>query len=159
MTWKEVADCDSLVFDRVTMELDTKVPNAAMFTINKDDHTVGNMIRMWGSSYTMIVCIESGENFGMFYILGSSSRIHMFSSLATSSPIPLSTKSFFEFRQLQITLHRMLWKMRLQISFPNFSYWKNVSGYVTFIISAGKNLQLKLNYFLIKFTSSLYSGQ
>jgi hypothetical protein len=31
---------------RVIIELDTKVPNAALFTINKEDHTLGNMIRM-----------------------------------------------------------------------------------------------------------------
>ena len=30
---------------RVIIDLDTKVPNAALFTINKDDHTLGNMIR------------------------------------------------------------------------------------------------------------------
>lgn len=26
-------------------ELDTKVTNAALFTVNKEDHTLGNMIR------------------------------------------------------------------------------------------------------------------
>jgi len=31
---------------KVIVELDTKVPNAALFTINKDDHTLGHMIRM-----------------------------------------------------------------------------------------------------------------
>ena len=30
---------------KITREQDTKVPNAAVFTINKEDHTVGNMIR------------------------------------------------------------------------------------------------------------------
>ena len=37
-----------LLFDgekKITREQDTKVPNAAVFTINKEDHTVGNMIR------------------------------------------------------------------------------------------------------------------
>nr|CAD7394942.1 unnamed protein product [Timema cristinae] len=29
----------------VIKEQDTKVPNAAIFTINKEDHTLGNMIR------------------------------------------------------------------------------------------------------------------
>lgn len=32
-------------FHRVIREMDTKVPNAAIFTINKEDHTLGNMIR------------------------------------------------------------------------------------------------------------------
>lgn len=30
---------------RVIIEKDTKVPNAALFTVNKEDHTLGNMIR------------------------------------------------------------------------------------------------------------------
>ncbi|XP_023232149.1 DNA-directed RNA polymerase II subunit RPB11-a isoform X1 [Centruroides sculpturatus] len=37
-----------LLFDgekKITIEKDTKVPNAAIFTVNKEDHTLGNMIR------------------------------------------------------------------------------------------------------------------
>uniref|UniRef100_T1J2T5 DNA-directed RNA polymerase II subunit RPB11 n=1 Tax=Strigamia maritima TaxID=126957 RepID=T1J2T5_STRMM len=37
-----------LLFDgekKIIIEKDTKVPNAAIFTVNKEDHTVGNMIR------------------------------------------------------------------------------------------------------------------
>eukprot|EP00095_Tigriopus_kingsejongensis_P000257 snap_masked-scaffold272_size230267-processed-gene-0.13 protein:Tk00257 transcript:snap_masked-scaffold272_size230267-processed-gene-0.13-mRNA-1 annotation:"dna-directed rna polymerase ii subunit rpb11" len=30
---------------KITKEQDTKVPNASLFTINKEDHTLGNMIR------------------------------------------------------------------------------------------------------------------
>jgi len=30
---------------KITREQDTKVPNAAIFTINKEDHTIGNMVR------------------------------------------------------------------------------------------------------------------
>ncbi|ENN75842.1 hypothetical protein YQE_07571, partial [Dendroctonus ponderosae] len=30
---------------KIDREQDTKVPNAAIFTINKEDHTLGNMIR------------------------------------------------------------------------------------------------------------------
>ncbi|XP_031626320.1 DNA-directed RNA polymerase II subunit RPB11 [Sitodiplosis mosellana] len=30
---------------KIVKELDTKVPNAAIFTVNKEDHTLGNMIR------------------------------------------------------------------------------------------------------------------
>ena len=33
---------------RIIKEQDTKVPNAAIFTINKEDHTLGNMIRKYG---------------------------------------------------------------------------------------------------------------
>lgn len=36
-----------LLFDgekKITIEKDTKVPNAAIFTVNKEDHTLGNMI-------------------------------------------------------------------------------------------------------------------
>ncbi|XP_060563543.1 DNA-directed RNA polymerase II subunit RPB11-a-like [Ruditapes philippinarum] len=29
---------------KIQIEKDTKVPNAAIFTINKEDHTLGNMI-------------------------------------------------------------------------------------------------------------------
>jgi DNA-directed RNA polymerase II subunit RPB11 len=31
---------------RISMEMDTKIPNAATFTILKEDHTLGNMLRM-----------------------------------------------------------------------------------------------------------------
>ena len=37
-----------ILFDgekKITREQDTKVPNAAIFTLNKEDHTLGNMIR------------------------------------------------------------------------------------------------------------------
>ena len=34
-------------FFRITVEKDTKVPNACQFTIAKEDHTLGNMIRMY----------------------------------------------------------------------------------------------------------------
>ena len=37
-----------LLFDgekKITKEQDTKVPNASIFTINKEDHTIGNLIR------------------------------------------------------------------------------------------------------------------
>uniref|UniRef100_A0A1B6D922 DNA-directed RNA polymerase II subunit RPB11 n=1 Tax=Clastoptera arizonana TaxID=38151 RepID=A0A1B6D922_9HEMI len=30
---------------KIIREVDTKVPNAAIFTVNKEDHTLGNMIR------------------------------------------------------------------------------------------------------------------
>nr|CAG4649028.1 EOG090X0L4K [Polyphemus pediculus] len=30
---------------KIVVEPDTKVPNAAIFTVNKEDHTLGNMIR------------------------------------------------------------------------------------------------------------------
>jgi len=30
---------------KIVKELDTKVTNAALFTVNKEDHTLGNMIR------------------------------------------------------------------------------------------------------------------
>ncbi|CAM9116060.1 unnamed protein product [Lampetra fluviatilis] len=37
-----------LLFDgekKITITKDTKVPNACLFTINKEDHTLGNIIR------------------------------------------------------------------------------------------------------------------
>ncbi|CAM1301344.1 POLR2J (predicted) [Pycnogonum litorale] len=37
-----------LLFDgekKIVVEKDTKVPNAAIFTVNKEDHTLGNMIK------------------------------------------------------------------------------------------------------------------
>jgi len=33
------------VFVRLTVEEDTKIPNAATITINKEDHTLANMLR------------------------------------------------------------------------------------------------------------------
>nr|XP_033778890.1 DNA-directed RNA polymerase II subunit RPB11-a isoform X1 [Geotrypetes seraphini] len=32
-------------FSRITITKDTKVPNACLFTINKEDHTLGNIIK------------------------------------------------------------------------------------------------------------------
>jgi len=34
----------ALFLVRVTYEKDTKVPNAVVFTVNKEDHTLGNML-------------------------------------------------------------------------------------------------------------------
>nr|XP_054749343.1 DNA-directed RNA polymerase II subunit RPB11-a-like [Lytechinus pictus] len=37
-----------ILFDgekKIIIEKDTKVPNAAIFTVNKEDHTLGNMLR------------------------------------------------------------------------------------------------------------------
>ncbi|XP_006818068.1 DNA-directed RNA polymerase II subunit RPB11-a [Saccoglossus kowalevskii] len=31
--------------DKIVITKDTKVPNAAMFTVNKEDHTLGNLLR------------------------------------------------------------------------------------------------------------------
>ena len=35
----------SLPLPRITINKDTKVPNACLFTINKEDHTLGNIIK------------------------------------------------------------------------------------------------------------------
>ena len=34
-----------LPLPRITINKDTKVPNACLFTINKEDHTLGNIIK------------------------------------------------------------------------------------------------------------------
>ncbi|KAM6157142.1 DNA-directed RNA polymerase II subunit RPB11-a isoform 2-T2 [Erethizon dorsatum] len=34
---------------KITINKDTKVPNACLFTINKEDHTLGNIIKSWPS--------------------------------------------------------------------------------------------------------------
>ena len=31
---------------RITIAKDTKVPNAAIFTVNKEDHTLGNLLML-----------------------------------------------------------------------------------------------------------------
>lgn len=44
-----------LVFDgekKVAIEKDTKVPNAAIFTVNKEDHTIGNLLKQFVLSNT-----------------------------------------------------------------------------------------------------------
>uniref|UniRef100_A0A915PD43 Probable DNA-directed RNA polymerase II subunit RPB11 n=1 Tax=Setaria digitata TaxID=48799 RepID=A0A915PD43_9BILA len=45
-----------LVFDgekKIAIEKDTKVPNAAIFTVNKEDHTVGNLLKQtWTEDFT-----------------------------------------------------------------------------------------------------------
>ena len=57
-----------LLFDgekKITKEQDTKVPNASIFTINKEDHTLGNLIRYmtnysWPSRITLL---DTSSNF------------------------------------------------------------------------------------------------
>ena len=34
---------------RITHEKDKKVPDAAKFVLEREDHTVGNLVRMWGA--------------------------------------------------------------------------------------------------------------
>ncbi|KAK6046795.1 RNA polymerase Rpb3/Rpb11 dimerization domain protein [Cooperia oncophora] len=44
-----------LIFDgerKISVENDTKVPNAAVFTINKEDHTLGNMLKQYARVQT-----------------------------------------------------------------------------------------------------------
>lgn len=42
------------MFIRITITKDTKVPNAAHFTVNKEDHTLGNLLRAYvGFAYFM----------------------------------------------------------------------------------------------------------
>jgi len=36
---------EACAFDRLTVEEDTKIPNAATVTINKEDHTLAGMLR------------------------------------------------------------------------------------------------------------------
>lgn len=47
--------CVLLVLIRVTVEEDTKIPNAATLTINKEDHTLANMLR----SYVPLFLVRS----------------------------------------------------------------------------------------------------
>ena len=37
--------CKLMVTCRITITKDTKVPNAAHFVVNKEDHTLGNLLR------------------------------------------------------------------------------------------------------------------
>ena len=32
---------------KIVVERESKVPNAAIFTLNKEDHTIGNMLKQW----------------------------------------------------------------------------------------------------------------
>ena len=43
-------------FSRITIQKDTKVPNAAIFTVNKEDHTLGNMITTWVICQITVFC-------------------------------------------------------------------------------------------------------
>lgn len=43
---------------RVTIEKDTKVPNACLFTVSKEDHTLGNLIRMWVINFSFFPWIS-----------------------------------------------------------------------------------------------------
>lgn len=49
-----------LVFDgekKITVEKDTKVPNAAIFTVNKEDHTIGNLLKQFVFVVNKAVCL------------------------------------------------------------------------------------------------------
>ena len=37
--------CKLMITCRITITKDTKVPNAAHFVVNKEDHTLGNLLR------------------------------------------------------------------------------------------------------------------
>eukprot|EP00842_Homolaphlyctis_polyrhiza_P004994 jgi/Hompol1/5496/HPOL_000198-RA len=43
-TWELLVVPDGM--KKISMEMDTKIPNAATFTILKEDHTLGNTLRM-----------------------------------------------------------------------------------------------------------------
>nr|AAN71209.1 GM15177p [Drosophila melanogaster] len=43
---------------KIIKELDTKVTNAAIFTINKEDHTLGNMIRKYVGQQARLITHE-----------------------------------------------------------------------------------------------------
>uniref|UniRef100_A0A803XPS1 DNA-directed RNA polymerase RBP11-like dimerisation domain-containing protein n=1 Tax=Meleagris gallopavo TaxID=9103 RepID=A0A803XPS1_MELGA len=45
---------------KITINKDTKVPNACLFTINKEDHTLGNIIKSPLSMLSRLLW-ESGE--------------------------------------------------------------------------------------------------
>ena len=54
-----------LLFDgekKITKEQDTKVPNASIFTINKEDHTLGNLIRyLTNYSRSIITLLDTSQ--------------------------------------------------------------------------------------------------
>ena len=43
--WKDEGSAEVLILSRLKIEEDAKIPNAATFTLKKQDHTLGNMIR------------------------------------------------------------------------------------------------------------------
>jgi len=51
---------------RVVIEKDTKVPCAAIFTVNKEDHTLGNMLRTY---VPLTVVLNLTMYSVMFYVL------------------------------------------------------------------------------------------
>ena len=58
ISYKEI----NLLIFRIIKELDTKVTNAAIFTVNKEDHTLGNMIR----KYTIMKLLQLKCNMFLF---------------------------------------------------------------------------------------------
>nr|CAH0109472.1 unnamed protein product [Daphnia galeata] len=46
---------------KIVVEQDTKVPNAAIFTVNKEDHTLGNMIRCFSNTFVKAVSINHND--------------------------------------------------------------------------------------------------
>ena len=43
--WKDEGSAEVPILSRLKIEEDAKIPNAATFTLKKQDHTLGNMIR------------------------------------------------------------------------------------------------------------------
>lgn len=44
LTWRWENECDE---NRLIYEKDSKLPNAATFVLGKEDHTIGNLMRMY----------------------------------------------------------------------------------------------------------------
>jgi DNA-directed RNA polymerase II subunit RPB11 len=47
---KKSINPSSLLTVRVTLEPDSKIPNAATITFEKEDHTLGNMLRAYAAT-------------------------------------------------------------------------------------------------------------
>uniref|UniRef100_A0A2I3HSD0 DNA-directed RNA polymerase RBP11-like dimerisation domain-containing protein n=1 Tax=Nomascus leucogenys TaxID=61853 RepID=A0A2I3HSD0_NOMLE len=45
----------------ITINKDTKVPNACLFTINKEDHTLGNIIKSLECNGTILLTANSAS--------------------------------------------------------------------------------------------------
>uniref|UniRef100_A0A2K5YRM3 DNA-directed RNA polymerase RBP11-like dimerisation domain-containing protein n=1 Tax=Mandrillus leucophaeus TaxID=9568 RepID=A0A2K5YRM3_MANLE len=54
---------------KITINKDTKVPNACLFTINKEDHTLGNIIKSLECSGAILLTATSASQVQVIVLL------------------------------------------------------------------------------------------
>ncbi|XP_008830507.1 DNA-directed RNA polymerase II subunit RPB11-a isoform X3 [Nannospalax galili] len=94
---------------KITINKDTKVPNACLFTINKEDHTLGNIIKSWPSR-TSRKALNSRPKGDL--LRACEAPVYMLRTFLTPSrkqqPVPATAPSGTPHPTLTHPIHRLL---------------------------------------------------